>query len=327
MESKSFTVKSLSPLALTRFNVSTISARRLSWTCRLLASSQRANVSYETGSDGMSVEMVGRTDRFGRGFVACEHNRPGSPMKRGYYSSHILSHRTWGTISSSFSRQSGRRAEFALTEGAKVVPSAVLYKEMKDEPSKLRRSFREVPSFISCLFSSISLAATSCTYALFSRRFNIPGLLFLLESQVLDPFGAHLRQSIVNMRSLEGTPNTPKLLKANVTMGLVLKWKGSVHQVLIRLGELVVCVFQSAKVIVKGTCTDAGFGSVDASVNALDFTTYASSVAFPSQEYTLITAACPEPVAEITSCHLSASYRKTESRVRISVVTCGWGND
>jgi hypothetical protein len=52
-------------------------------------------------------------------------------------------------------------------------------------------------------------------------------------------------------------------MKDNRHNGLVLKGKGSARQVLIRLGELVVGVFQSTKVIVESTCTDAGFGSVN----------------------------------------------------------------
>ena len=207
--------------------------------------------------------MSGGADRFCHGFVARKHDRPMSRIKRGYYSSQMLSHRTWGMISSSFSRQSGCRAEFALTEDLKVVLLLRCTKEMEDEPSKLRRSFRGIPSSISCLFSLISFTATSCAYAWFFRSFAIPGFLFLLESQVPEPFGAHLKASITKKRSFVGIPNASKLLKVNVTTGPVLKWKGSVRQVLIRLGELVVCIFQSAKVIVEGTCTYAGCGSVN----------------------------------------------------------------
>ena len=49
IESKSSAARSSSPLALIRPNVSIISARRLSWTWRFLASSQRVNDSYRIG--------------------------------------------------------------------------------------------------------------------------------------------------------------------------------------------------------------------------------------------------------------------------------------
>jgi hypothetical protein len=48
IESKSFTVKSLLPLALIRSSVFTTSSRSLSWTWRFLASSQRPNVNCGT---------------------------------------------------------------------------------------------------------------------------------------------------------------------------------------------------------------------------------------------------------------------------------------
>ena len=99
-------------------------------------------------------------------------------------------------ISSSFSRQSGRREEFALTKELKFYCLPRCTEEMEDRPSKLRRSFREVPSFVSRLFSLRSFTATSCVYAWFFRSFAIPGLLFLLKSQTPSPFGAHLKQSV-----------------------------------------------------------------------------------------------------------------------------------
>jgi hypothetical protein len=52
----------------------------------------------------------------------------------------------------------------------------------------------------------------------------------------------------------------------------MLEGKGFTHQVLIRLCELVVDIFQSAKVIIEGTCTDASFGLVNGICKkALDF--------------------------------------------------------
>jgi len=73
----------------------------------------------------------------------------------------MLPHRNWATISSSFSRHSGLWVEPALTKKLGVTPHPKIHEATQDEPSKLRRSFLEVPSFSSCLFSSIILAASS----------------------------------------------------------------------------------------------------------------------------------------------------------------------
>ena len=121
MESKSFTLKSLSPLALTSSRVFMISARSLSWMRGFLANSQRQNVNYGIGYDGLQPDICENADRARRGFVACQHNCPTPWVSRSYLDGG-LSYRTWAIISSSFSRHSGRRAELALTKQLGVTP-------------------------------------------------------------------------------------------------------------------------------------------------------------------------------------------------------------
>jgi len=62
--------------------------------------------------------------------VAREHNRPASRVSRDYLegTQRVPTYRTWATISSSFSRHSGRRAELALTKEPNVTPSRRLHK-------------------------------------------------------------------------------------------------------------------------------------------------------------------------------------------------------
>ena len=245
--------------------------------------------------------------------MAREHNCPAPRVSTDHLNEkrQILAYRTWATISSSFSRHSGRRAELALTEEANIIPYSKLHKG-QDEPSKLRRSFREVPSFNSCFFSSISFAATSCAYSLFFRTFTIPGLWSLSNSQVTKPFGAHLKASSTNRRFLEGMPNASKLWNVIVTTVPVTRREEN-HTPCSHTTSRVCCRnLPKRRSRSQKPPPQCWFLMSEVMIRiVLDSRTYASSVALLSHECTSMIAACPDSPFEITSCHLSASYRVT----------------
>lgn len=174
------------------------------------------------------------TDRSCCSFVAREHKRPVIQVRWVFLKgkSQMLPYRTWAITSSSFSRQSGRREEFASTEKLGVVVHVEARKLGTDEPSKLKISFRELPSPSSSFFSLINFAATSWAYILFSRYRTIPGRVSLLQTHPKKPSGAHLKASITNRRCLVVVPGVSKLRNKIVTMTLVLKG-GTAHQVYI----------------------------------------------------------------------------------------------
>jgi len=72
---------------------------------------------------------IKKADRFRRSFMAREHNCPALRVSRDCLNKkrQILAYRTWATISSSFSRHSGRRAELASTKEVNVTPNRRLH--------------------------------------------------------------------------------------------------------------------------------------------------------------------------------------------------------
>jgi len=64
MESKSFTLKSLSPLTLIFSRVPVISARSFAWMWRFLANSQRPNANYGLGYDRLQPNICERLTVF-----------------------------------------------------------------------------------------------------------------------------------------------------------------------------------------------------------------------------------------------------------------------